>query len=475
MYRRFLSAVPLLACAIGLHPTVLCDAQVVQARPGTLQNQDVVKMVQAGLDDALIISKIRTSPSNFQTDPDTLIQLKRLGVSGAIMQAMTEAGSPPPPANQPATNQVPPLPSGYGFYAFDGEYKALVPSTVELVLGLEQAGAYGIAVDGFSGNPPQRLTAPTEFLAYQQNIDIAAYKLAPLQLIKNMYAYEFNMLKTNPQFFSGIYRKGYNDAVPVNLWRPRPQGVTFRTEPVEGRNSMFRLVPQEPLPPGRYALFLGETIHTSDLVFAARPGLQGGTALYFEIASPTDSRNASCTTFDSCYQGATEAFTQKDWQTASTFVERALTLQPDRPEGYSLLGTLYLYKNDFNNSAQMWDKALQLGGTLQWTACHERTFDCERGLLTANSQEVTFTSEAGKVAFNVAPSEVAPASENALRIGRSAYLRVKVNKKNYNFYFWPDDVECIPRGMFIECDGMGYAQQAIITNYIIKRLALVRH
>ncbi len=58
---------------------------------GALQNEDVIKMAKAGLDDSIIIAKIKTSKCQFDTAPDTLIGLKQSGVSSPVLRAMTEA------------------------------------------------------------------------------------------------------------------------------------------------------------------------------------------------------------------------------------------------------------------------------------------------------------------------------------------------------------------------------------------------
>jgi hypothetical protein len=68
-----------------------------QTAPGAaaetlLQNQDVIKMVKAGLDDALIIAKIGSSKCQFDTSTDALIQLKQSGVSAAVLKAVVAAG-----------------------------------------------------------------------------------------------------------------------------------------------------------------------------------------------------------------------------------------------------------------------------------------------------------------------------------------------------------------------------------------------
>lgn len=62
-------------------------------RAGTvLQNEDVIKMAKAGLDDAIIIAKISSSKCQFDTSTDALIRLKQSGVTAAVLKAMVGAG-----------------------------------------------------------------------------------------------------------------------------------------------------------------------------------------------------------------------------------------------------------------------------------------------------------------------------------------------------------------------------------------------
>ena len=69
-----------------------------------LNNDDVTKMVQAKLPDGVIVAKIKSSSCKFDTSLDALIKLKQVGISDAVMQAMTEARAPaaaPPPPPDP--------------------------------------------------------------------------------------------------------------------------------------------------------------------------------------------------------------------------------------------------------------------------------------------------------------------------------------------------------------------------------------
>jgi hypothetical protein len=63
-----------------------------------LTNDAVVKMVKAGLPDAVIIQKIRASERKFDTSADALIKLKGAGVPDKVIEAMVGAPAAAPPS-----------------------------------------------------------------------------------------------------------------------------------------------------------------------------------------------------------------------------------------------------------------------------------------------------------------------------------------------------------------------------------------
>jgi hypothetical protein len=79
------------------------DQQITETPPPpgpgdeALTNSDVVKMVKVKLADGIIISKIKTSASNFDTSVNALVKLKEAGVSDPVIQAMQDAAPPPGP------------------------------------------------------------------------------------------------------------------------------------------------------------------------------------------------------------------------------------------------------------------------------------------------------------------------------------------------------------------------------------------
>ena len=58
------------------------------AAPAALSNQDIVRLVQAKLPDDLIVSKIKTSKTRFDTSVDAIIALKSAGLSDRLIGVM---------------------------------------------------------------------------------------------------------------------------------------------------------------------------------------------------------------------------------------------------------------------------------------------------------------------------------------------------------------------------------------------------
>jgi hypothetical protein len=69
-----------------------------------LDNDAVVKLVNAGLSEELIVSTINASPGHYDTSPDGLIALKNAGASDKVVSAVVARASapPPPPVAAPA-------------------------------------------------------------------------------------------------------------------------------------------------------------------------------------------------------------------------------------------------------------------------------------------------------------------------------------------------------------------------------------
>lgn len=58
------------------------------SRTHAIDNETVLRMVKAGLDDSIIIQTIEIRPGHYDTEPDDLIALKQAGVSPGVIAAM---------------------------------------------------------------------------------------------------------------------------------------------------------------------------------------------------------------------------------------------------------------------------------------------------------------------------------------------------------------------------------------------------
>lgn len=62
-----------------------------QPKVAPLSNDDVVRMVKAGLSAEIVIAKIRSSATNFDTSPEALQVLKSASMPDAIILVMTRS------------------------------------------------------------------------------------------------------------------------------------------------------------------------------------------------------------------------------------------------------------------------------------------------------------------------------------------------------------------------------------------------
>jgi hypothetical protein len=68
-----------------------------------LTNDSVIQMIKAGLPEAVIIGKIKSTASKFDLKTDSLVGLKKAGVSDKVLEAMVAAGS----GSAPTTGAAP--------------------------------------------------------------------------------------------------------------------------------------------------------------------------------------------------------------------------------------------------------------------------------------------------------------------------------------------------------------------------------
>jgi hypothetical protein len=312
------------------------------------------------------------------------------------------------------------------------------------------SGGEGFAVDGLSGDPPLTLeSGSATIIVYQQNVNVNDIQLSPLEFVRSMQAYQFNMIGTDAAFFSSVYGRGYYDQIPLDLWRAKGR-IALRIEPVEARSGMFRLTPEPPLGPGRYALYFEKALHQSDMIFGARAGRQAA-AYYFAVRTPAGVSASSSS-------GATRV--------AAPLIPG---LDPAKPEDWEKLGRAYLAQGRYEDLAGIWSKILQAGNNLSVEMCREG-FRCSMGRLLISPREVSFTDSKGERIFAAPPSEITlQGVQRANVLFTSDYvfrLRLRVSGKNYNLDYIPDGVEgCKSTGVY-HCPDPGLIQQEVVARWV---------
>ena len=72
-----------------------------------MTNEDVIKMVKGGLNDATVLQAVDASEPGFDSSPDGLVKLKQGGVSDAVIQRILSRKGAAPAAAAPAAAQAP--------------------------------------------------------------------------------------------------------------------------------------------------------------------------------------------------------------------------------------------------------------------------------------------------------------------------------------------------------------------------------
>ncbi|MGA8304280.1 MAG: SH3 domain-containing protein [Candidatus Acidiferrales bacterium] len=88
--------------ATQLHPLTVAAPSPAPSAPAQLTNKDVLDLHKAGLPEQVLVAKIKSSQTNFDTSPSQLKELKAAGLADAVILAMVEA-----PGTLAATNPNP--------------------------------------------------------------------------------------------------------------------------------------------------------------------------------------------------------------------------------------------------------------------------------------------------------------------------------------------------------------------------------
>lgn len=146
-------------------------------RAHLIDNETILKMAKAGLDDTVIVQTIQTQPGHYDTSPEDLIGLKKAGVSQRVIAAMQARNAG---LAVHANDKIQPAPLAAGIDEIgvyykdkDGQWQPLKTERVQFKSGgwLKSTATYGIVKqdqNGFVDEPRSSLAlnTGTELLIY---------------------------------------------------------------------------------------------------------------------------------------------------------------------------------------------------------------------------------------------------------------------------------------------------------------------
>jgi hypothetical protein len=230
-------------------------AAVSLSLPGTtsfaqevLTNDSVIQMVKAGLPEAVVISKIKSTATKFDLKTDSLVGLKKAGVSDKVLEAMVAAGSgsaspttamPAPPAPAVAAGAL--KNQDVIYQLLGGKYVEMFATSANLETNMQFFQSKSEVV--LEGRKAQYRTTEKQpvFLSTYSSTD------APLVRLKPGDDHNDRNLKIGSGAFmpfGGTQKMGVRNEDKI--------AVTIERDP----RGFYRVTPTTALPPGEYGFIL---------------------------------------------------------------------------------------------------------------------------------------------------------------------------------------------------------------------------
>jgi hypothetical protein len=213
-----------------------------------LTNDSVIQMVKAGLPEAVVIAKIKSTSTKFDLKTDSLVGLKKAGVSDKVLEAMVAAGSgsassttamPAPPAPAMAAGAL--KNQDVIYQLLGGKYVEMFATSANLETNMAFFQSKSEVV--LEGRKAQYRTTEKQpvFLSTYSSTD------APLVRLKQGDDHNDRNLKIGSGAFmpfGGTQKMGVRneDKIPINIERDA--------------RGFYKLTPASPLPPGEYGFIL---------------------------------------------------------------------------------------------------------------------------------------------------------------------------------------------------------------------------
>jgi hypothetical protein len=185
---------------LALSPAcVLLILAMISVAQEVLDNKSIVKLVQSGLSDDLIVQMIKSQPGRYTISTDEIVTLKNAGVSEKVLGAMIARNSSPgAPTGQneastgSAGDDMAVTEMGV-YYKKDSAWTELLPEVVNWKTGgtWKHISTAGIVKKDINGNIPgphsrNSVMGPLEFLIYApEGVNYTEYQLLRLRAKEN--------------------------------------------------------------------------------------------------------------------------------------------------------------------------------------------------------------------------------------------------------------------------------------------------
>jgi hypothetical protein len=149
--------------------------------------------------------------------------------------------------------------------------------------------------------------------------------------------------------------------------------------------------------------------------------------------------------YDDYIDHVSASISSQDWNSAMTYAQQAVQLDPSKPQAYQLLGTMLLYvRQDYAGAEQAMRASIERGGSAAFHVYHDHTGNfqeyCE-GTLFVTKSGVTFKANNGADTFETEDSNIKEAKTNGFVGSALGAFHIKpveqINGRN-NFNFAPN-------------------------------------
>lgn len=249
---------------LGLSLPTLCTAQEI------LTNKSIVAMKNAGLSSDLIIKTITDNPGNYQTDPQTMVNLKRIGLEERVIIAMKNKGvataSIPIQATAPSQDtyidKIRKLGPGIYYFDKDSIVQSLEPNLFTEVRGKSflntavsgifnaKAVAY---LNGIHANVDIATSSPKFYFYFSPNQN--GFSQQNIWLGEATSPNEFVLVKFSVSNGKREITLGKQNNVSSSSGIEKKSQVDFKFRKVE--NGLYEVYPNQTLLGGEYGIMYG--------------------------------------------------------------------------------------------------------------------------------------------------------------------------------------------------------------------------